>query len=468
MTAWKFAPILGILLLAASGARAGDGPATLEELEFPMSYWVPPRAREYRRALPRDGSLLLAPSRYALRLRLEALVPLAPDEVHAGRLLGRMIATLGGKAQNARSFQDTLDALGARLGTRMEQGHLLIWISASAPGFPKAADLFFTALREPALDARALEGIKSDELDRWNRRGAEARTQEEVLYLHLAGAAAGPPASSTFEAVTEPALLELHRRRFGLPAVVFALSGPFDEAALVPTLAKPLESWPAAAPPAARPAAPAGKGIHVLPADTALVRGLFGFPRVPDAAPDEPAFRVAFQILSARFVKRAQPLGREPLPLDLEPIRDCAGRVRHVFRILARPSEAGGAIRLLAEEADRLAAEAPDAPTLLEAVDALKRSWATEYAGAARKVRTLALDAAQRGGLDEKTELYGGILAVSREHVREAAARYLQPGALLAVLSGPPDKIEEEAQYAGLKAKGLGTTRALAFSTADR
>jgi zinc protease len=171
--------------------------------------------------------------------------------------VGALYATMldkGTTTLDRQQLRDRLDALKAEVGFVFGNGVLSVTLQARRGTLPETIELVGQMLRQPALDAAAL-----DELKRQSLAALEQQRREPDAIVATALARHGNPyrrgdlrhartvdeAVEDVKAVSVERLREFQRRFMGASRAAFAAVGDFDAAAARAALDKALAGWQA-------------------------------------------------------------------------------------------------------------------------------------------------------------------------------------------------------------------------------
>ncbi|MDK3258768.1 M16 family metallopeptidase [Blastococcus capsensis] len=404
--------------------------------------------------VPRPGVPLVE-----LRLRVPFASPSARNAgVHAARgavLSGAVL--LGTEKHDQTGIAQLLQSHGAELSVSTDADRLVFGTTLLPGGLGPVLGLLAELLTEASYPAGQVDG----ERDRLAERIAIARTQpgtiaRSALAARRYGAhpyAIGLPDADLVSAVRAPALRRLHRERVVPAGSILVLVGDVDPRAAVDTVATALGGWTATGkavetPPVGDQRAP---GVELVDRPGAVQSNLrLGGPAPGRTDPDLPAARLAAMVYGGYFSSRLVENIRERRGYSYSP-RSAVEHQRAASSFLVEADVAtevtGPALLETLYELGRMALT----PVTEAELDAARRyvlgSMALSTSTHAGLASTLSALLGSGLPADWLTAHQRDLTAVTVEEVQAAAARYLAPEKLTAVVVGD----------AGRVAAGLGT-----------
>ncbi|MDP5182728.1 pitrilysin family protein [Blastococcus sp. BMG 814] len=401
--------------------------------------------------VPRPGVPLVE-----LRLRVPFAAAGARNAgVHAARgavLSGAVL--LGTQRHDQAQVAQLLQSHGAELSVSTDADRLVFGTTLLPGGLGPVLELLAELLTGAGYPAGRVDG----ERDRLAERIAIARTQPGTIARSALAArryGAHPyaiqlPDAELVAAVRAPALRRLHRERVLPAGSILVLVGDLDPAAATDTVAAALEVWAGSgtavqAPPVTEQPA---QGIELVHRPGAVQSNLrLGGPAPSRTDPDLPATRLAAMVYGGYFSSRLVENIRERRGYSYSP-RSAIDHQRAASSFLV--------------EAD--VATEVTGPALLETLYELGRMALTPVTAAeldaARRyvLGSMALSTSTHAGLASTLSALLGVglpadwlsshqrdlTAVTVEQVQAAAARYLAPEALTAVVVGDADRVAAE------------------------
>ncbi|MGY1719618.1 MULTISPECIES: M16 family metallopeptidase [unclassified Blastococcus] len=401
--------------------------------------------------VPRPGVPLVE-----LRLRVPFAAPNTRNAgVHAARgavLSGAVL--LGTQRHDQAEVAQLLQSHGAELSVSTDADRLIFGTTLLPGGLGPVLELLAELLTGASYPAGRVDG----ERDRLAERIAIARTQPGMIARSALAArrygthpyAIQLPDAELVSAVRAPALRRLHRERVLPAGSTLVLVGDLDPAAATDTAAAALEAWTGSGkavetPPVAEQPA---HGIQLVHRSGAVQSNLrLGGPAPSRTDPDLPAARLAAMVYGGYFSSRLVENIRERRGYSYSP-RSAIDHQRAASSFLV--------------EAD--VATEVTGPALLETLYELGRMALTPVTeaelDAARRyvLGSMALSTSTHAGLASTLSALLGVglpadwlsthqrdlTEVTVEQVQAAAARYLAPEALTAVVVGDADRVAAE------------------------
>jgi zinc protease len=464
MKAWAALAVL--ILLGAAGAACNRASARQGELLPGRSRpllehgWPHPRELEFgaNQFRPPDPRAALATTPSGIRA---FVIPASEDrvvQVSAAIRLGRgteQSTEIGAAELIARIIQREIsDRLGQAFPSRLqvEQDVDLTRVSVQVlpENWQQALAAVAGALREPRVDAAAVAAYRTGPgFVRQSRGlgGATFRPAVELARMSGGYPIAPPDPGRTVDRAAVAALVV---RSLGAGAVVFGIGGKVVRADVERRLRDVTAGWPPGASTlpaaAARPSTPSGRRVNTIdePGFTTWITIGHAMPRV---APErEAAVAVLTEILNIR------------LNIAAREIRGLANQtVLHVTATMSqpgllhvrtggRPESVAPLIKLANEELSRSrGASGLATPDELEQAKGglVLSQWQRALDGARAASAAYAAETVRRGNLDRLLGWPVMVRAVTAEHVRAAAERYIQPDEMRTVIIGQLDAVRK-------------------------
>ena len=406
--------------------------------------------------VPRPGVPLVE-----LRLRVPfAATDAAQAAVHTARtsvLAGALL--LGTSRHDQTEIAQLLQGHGAELSVSSDQDRLVLGTTLLPDGLPAVLDLLAELLTAATYPDDPVEG----ERERVVERVTIARSQPSVIARTALAArryGAHPyaltlPPAELVAAADGAALRTLHAERVLPAGSSLVLVGELDPAATVDAVGRALSGWSATGTAAEAPPVDEAHAavLQLVDRPGAVQSNLrLGGPAPRRTDPDLAAARLATMIYGGYFSSRLVENIRERRGYSYSP----RSSVDHQF--------AGSSFLVEADVATEVTA-----PALLETTYELGRMALTPVTeaelDAARRyvLGSMALTTATHAGLASTLSALVGtglpadwlaahqqaLAAVTVPEVREAAARYLAPGGLTAVVVGDAEHVEQPLQALG-------------------
>ena len=368
--------------------------------------------------------------------------------------LANMVSVLldeGAGELDAQAFQTRLDELALKLSFEVGRDDFYGTMTALSDDLDAAFELLALALQEPRFDADAVERMRG-QIQISLRR--DAQDPAAVAWSGWSEAAFpdhvyGRPVDGTAESVAAIATEDLRRfveASFTRDRLVIAAVGDVDAERLAALVDRAFAALPARGAALEIPDTSAVTGeIRVIDMDVSQSAIAFGWNGLDR---DHPDFYAAFVLNKA--------LGGGGLNNRLaEEIRNerglayAVGSFLHVFdhaglwlgSAATENTRAGETLALIMEIAAEIAADGISERELDDAKAFLTGSFALRLASNAGMARMLLAMQLNRLGADYLERRNGFIEAVTATDVRRVAARLLDPGAMLVVVTGRPEGV---------------------------
>jgi zinc protease len=241
---------------AAVAQLPGTTPTTIpprpEQLVFPPLAFQPPNRETFRRVLP-DGSVVyLAPSHEVplvkLALTFKGGASLDPADVPGlASLTAQMVREGGTQKLPPAKLDETLDFLATLVNVSADATFTTATLNSLTNNFAESLTLLLDMLRQPAFDADRLASAKARLIEGLKQRNDDAssilnREWQQLLYgtNHFA---AREPTDRTVARITPARLMAMHQQIFHPGNLIIAVTGDFDEPAMLATLTQALAGW---------------------------------------------------------------------------------------------------------------------------------------------------------------------------------------------------------------------------------
>jgi zinc protease len=286
---------------APAAARTATGlPARPEQIAFAPLEFTPPDRETFRRVLPDGTAVYLAPSHefplVTVSVTFKGGASLDPAEVPGlASMTARMLREGGTKKLPPAEFDETLDFLATDVGVAANETFTTATMNCLASNFDESLGLFVDMLRTPAFDAKRLDTAKARVVEGLKQRNDDAssilsREWKRLVYGpdHFE---ASEPTDKTVAAITNDRLGEMHQRIYHPGNMIVAVSGDFEEKAMLEKLAAAFSGWErgGAAPDPVAPTAVLEPGLYHVPKDIPQGKVVMGMRSItrddPDAIP---------------------------------------------------------------------------------------------------------------------------------------------------------------------------------------
>ena len=278
-------PIVFAAALAAAccvpsprGPQAADPaiPDRPEKLAFAPLAFEPPDPAGLRRTLPDGTVVYMAPSRELplvnVAITFKGGGSLEPADAPGLAAMTALMVREGGTAKvGAAEVDETLDFLATEVGVAGNETFTVATMNCLKSTFDESLGLFIDMLRSPGFDAQRLDTAKARALEALKQRNDDASSiigrEWKRLVFGPDHYEAAEPTDKSLAAITPERLAAMHKRIIHPGNAIIAVSGDFDEAEMLATLATVFTGWergPAVEDPAA-PTAVLEPGLYHVP-----------------------------------------------------------------------------------------------------------------------------------------------------------------------------------------------------------
>jgi zinc protease len=341
---------------------------------------------------------------------------------------------------------------GGYLNASTTYDHTSYFTVLPASGLAAALDIQADALRHAAIDAdelaRELQVIIQEAKRKLDTPSAVAyETLHEVMFDRHRIRRWRIGHEQQLAGFTRADLTGYYHTRYVPERTIVAIVGAVDPGEALARARQAYGDWPAARGEVdPSPEEPPHREVRArtLRGDVAQAELVLGWRAVPPLHPDAPALDAAATVLGSGRGSWLYRRLREPGIVTWAAAHQYAPTEVGVFSISAelRPARVPEALDGIAETVSRLTLLGPAEEELSRARTLLQARWARRLES--MEGRASALAAAEAlDGYDLLDREYAAIQALRPEEVREAAARYLHPDGVSAVLYLPPDQGEE-------------------------
>ena len=280
MRAMTTGPVLAAALLAGLAARVTPGGAEIpprpEQLVFPPLAFRVPEAGAMRVTLANGLPVYLVEDRSLPLVEVDVLFRGGQYLEPAGKeglaqLAARVWRNGGAGELDARSFDEAVDDLGANLTTAVGPATGRVHLDLLARDAGRGLDLLRDLLAAPRLDPARLAAARAEMLADLRGRNddpAEVEDREWNRLVYGDGYWLNRlPTEASLNAIERGDLAGLERRFTDPSAMVAAVAGDFDRAAMLARLNATLGALPgggAPPPPVPQPTASAPSGVYLV------------------------------------------------------------------------------------------------------------------------------------------------------------------------------------------------------------
>jgi zinc protease len=341
---------------------------------------------------------------------------------------------------------------GGYLNASTTYDHTSYFTVLPASGLAAALDIQSDALRHASIDAeelaRELQVIIQEAKRKLDTPSSVAyETLHEVMFDRHRIRRWRIGYEAQLAGFTRADLLGYYRTRYVPERTIVAIVGAVDPAEAIAAGRAAYGSWPSSAGAVdPSPEEPPRREVRArtLRGDVAQAELVLGWRAVPPLHPDAPALDVAATVLGSGRGSWLYRRLREPGIVTWAAAHHYAPTEVGVFSVSAelRPARVGEALDGIAETMSRLTLLGPTEEELARARTLLQARWARRLESMDGRASALAA-AEALDGVDLLDREYAAILALEPDRVREAAARYLHPDAVSAVVFLPPGQGED-------------------------
>ena len=408
------------------------------------------------------------PGQYLAAARLVVATPLAAEPAGIDGVATIVARTMdeGTAKRSGQKFQADMEALGAQYGAWAQEACVLVSVDAPAGRLAAALSLLAEAVTEPAFD--------SSEVD----RHVQLRLADIALEAADPGTVAAQVASrrlfaqetrvsrptggteSTVGALTAESVRNYHQQAFAPDRSTLVITGALTEKDMLAAVDAAFGEWAATATAiteAPQPTPSGTPGLVLVDRPGAVQTELvIGQPAIDRSDPRWAAHVVAARAVGGTITSR--------LDAELRERRGYTYGMRAAFHGFSRGGQfaASGAVRTEVSgaallEALRILTEAGEGfreSEISDATDFLVRASPLRYETSAEVAHQLAVNVANRVGLDFVDRHHRAVLAVTADTAAAAWAQTLPVTGYVAVLAG--DAAALEAQLAGSDVGAFG------------
>jgi len=437
---------------AMGGLPAAYGlPARPEEITHQPLDYEPPAAADHRHVLP-DGTIVyLAPSHEFPLINLSmtfkggsSLDP--PDLPGLASMTSRLVREGGTQRMPPAEFDETLDFLATQAAVSGGDTFVTATMNCLSSNFDESLGLFLDMLRTPRFDADRLETDRARVLESLKRRNDDAssilsREWKRLVYGEHFEAA--EPTAATLAAVDRQRLIEMHGRIFHPGNAIVAVSGDFQEEAMLAALERALAGWQRGEP-VADPAAPTASlepGLYHVPKEIPQGKVVIGRRSIARDDPDAIPLLVLNEILGAGgFTSRLmqQVRSNEGLAYSvrstLTPRVDYPGDFRAGFE--SKNATVALATKIVLDEIARIRDQPVTADELETAKQGIIETFPRQFESKPQMLRVFVNDEWTKRPADFWRTFRQRVEAVTADDVQRVARTHLDPEQMAILVVG--------------------------------
>jgi zinc protease len=432
-------------------------PKRPEEIAFEPLAFEPPDAKSFRRTLPDGTVVYLAPSRelplVTVSITFRGGAALDPaDAPGLTSMTARLIREGGTERRKPAEFDEALDFLATEVGVSATDTFTTATMNCLKSNLDESLSLFVEMLRSPGFDedrlatskARVLEGLKQRNDDASSIIGREWKR----LLFGAEHFEAAEPTAATVAAIDRTRLAATHRRIVHPGNAIVAVSGDFDEPAMLAKLAKAFDGWergePTPAP--AAPTATLAPGLYHVPKEIPQGKVLIGCRSITRDDPDAIPLLLLNEILGAGgFTSRLMQKVRSNEGLAysvrsmLQPKVDYPGDFKAGFE--SKNATVALATKIVLGEIAAVRDELVTADELETAKQSLIETFPRQFESKPQMLRVFVNDEWTKRPADFWKTFRQKVAAVTREDLQRVAKKHLDPQAMAILVVGDWDEI---------------------------
>lgn len=172
------------------------------------------------------------------------------DKLGLAAMTAKLLREGGTQKRPPDRFEAELAAVGAEIESDMGREYATIGFKCLKEDLPKVLELLFEMLRQPAFDAKKLELVRTQMLEQLRRQnddaGKVAAREFPKLIQGKDSVWARTPTPQTIQSLTRQDVLDFYQRYFFPDRIILAVSGNFEERALVRRVETLIQGWPKA------------------------------------------------------------------------------------------------------------------------------------------------------------------------------------------------------------------------------
>ena len=441
----------------AEAPAAAALPARPEEIVFRPLAYEPPDPSTFRRTLPDGTVVYLAPSHefplVNVSITFKGGASLDPADLPGlAAMTARMVREGGTRRLSPAEFDETLDFLATEAAVAANDTFTTATMSCLKANFEESLGLFVEMLRTPGFDAARLDTTKARMTEFLKQRNDDAASilgrEWKRLVFGRDHFEAAEPTGATVAALSREKLAELHGRVFHPGNAIVAVSGDFEESAMLAQLTKAFAGWqrgPVAPDPAA-PTAVLEPGLYHVPKDIPQGKVAIGRRSITRDDPDAIPLLLLDEILGAGgFTSRLMQKVRSNEGLAYSVRSTVAPRVRYPgdFRAGFESKNATVALatKIVLDEIRAVREELVTEEELETAKLGLIETFPRQFESKPKMLGVFVNDEWTGRPKDFWRTFRQKVAAVTREDLRRVARQHLDPEAMAILVVGDWDAI---------------------------
>ena len=441
----------------ASQPAAASIPARPEEIAFEPLAFEPPDAKAFRRTLPDGTVVYLAPSHelplVTISVTFRGGSSLDPaDAPGLASMTARLIREGGTAKRKPAEFDEALDFLATDVGVSANDTFTVATMNCLTSNLDESLSLFVEMLRSPGFDdgrlatakARVLEGLKQRNDDASSIIGREWKR----LVFGPEHFEAAEPTAATVAAIDRVTLAAMHRKIVHPDNAIVAVSGDFEEPAMLAMLAKAFTGWERGepAPPPTAPTASLAPGLYHVPKEIPQGKVLIGCRSITRDDPDAIPLLLLNEILGAGgFTSRLMQKVRSNEGLAysvrsaLQPKVDYPGDFKAGFE--SKNATVALATKIVLGEIAAVRDQLVTDDELDTAKKSLIETFPRQFESKPQMLRVFVNDEWTKRPADFWKTFRQKVSAVTREDLQRVARKHLDPQTMAILVVGDWDEI---------------------------
>ncbi len=445
----------------------GFRPAVRPEIAAPGA-WTFPVGTEHAGPGGLTVVTVPMPGQYLAAARLVVATPLAAEPTGLDGVATIVARTMdeGTAKRSGQQFQADMEALGAQYGAWAQEACVLVSVDAPAGRLAAAMALMAEAVTEPAFDSAEVDRHVQLRLADIALEAADPSTVAAEVAAHrlftpetrVSRPTGGT--ESTVAGLTAESVRDYHGQAFAPDRSTLVITGALTEKAMLAAVDAAFGTWAATATAiteAPRPSPAGTPGLVLVDRPGAVQTELvIGQPAIDRSDPRWASHVVAARAVGGTITSR--------LDAELRERRGYTYGIRAAFHAFSRGGQfvASGAVRTEVSgaallEALRILGEVGDGfqeSEIADAADFLVRASPLRYETSAEVAHQLAVNVANRVGLDFVDRLHRAVLSVTADEAAAAWAQTLPVTEYVAVLAGDAAAIQGQLAESDVSAYG--------------